>query len=47
MRLERVPLLSSEADVTALLAEVAKESHAAQEKLVPLIYDQLKRLARW
>jgi RNA polymerase sigma factor (TIGR02999 family) len=32
--------------VTALLAEVANGNQAAQEKLVPLVYDQLKRLAR-
>ena len=35
-----------EPDVTALLAEVANGNQAAQEKLVPLVYDQLKRLAR-
>jgi RNA polymerase sigma-70 factor (ECF subfamily) len=41
-------LVSPEADgdVTALLSEVAKGNQAAQEKLVPLIYDQLKELAR-
>jgi RNA polymerase sigma-70 factor, ECF subfamily len=39
-------LLSPEADVTALLAEVAKGNQAAQEKLVPLVYEQLKELAR-
>jgi RNA polymerase sigma factor (TIGR02999 family) len=32
--------------VTALLIEVANGNQAAQEKLVPLVYDQLKRLAR-
>jgi RNA polymerase sigma factor (TIGR02999 family) len=32
--------------VTALLVEVANGNQAAQEKLVPLVYDQLKRLAR-
>lgn len=36
----------ADADVTALLAEVAKGNRAAQEKLVPLIYGQLKELAR-
>ncbi len=35
-----------EPDVTALLVEVANGNQAAQEKLVPLVYDQLKRLAR-
>ena len=35
-----------EPDVTALLLEVANGNQAAQEKLVPLVYDQLKRLAR-
>ena len=37
---------SPEADVTALLAEVARGNQAAQEKLVPLVYEQLKGLAR-
>ena len=32
--------------MTALLVEVANGNQAAQEKLVPLVYDQLKRLAR-
>ena len=35
-----------EPDVTALLIEVANGNQAAQEKLVPLVYDQLKELAR-
>lgn len=39
-------MLSPEEDVTALLGEVAKGNHAAQEKLIPLVYDQLKELAR-
>ena len=39
-------MLFPEADVTALLAEVAKGNQAAQEKLVPLVYEQLKELAR-
>ena len=34
-----------EPDVTALLIEVANGNQAAQEKLVPLVYDQLKKLA--
>jgi RNA polymerase sigma-70 factor (ECF subfamily) len=38
--------LVPETDVTALLVEVANGNQAAQEKLVPLVYDQLKRLAR-
>jgi RNA polymerase sigma-70 factor (ECF subfamily) len=38
--------LVPEPDVTALLIEVANGNQAAQEKLVPLVYDQLKRLAR-
>lgn len=37
---------SREADVTALLVEVANGNHAAQEKLIPLIYEELKQLAR-
>jgi RNA polymerase sigma-70 factor, ECF subfamily len=39
-------LVGQEADVTALLVEVAKGNHVAQEKLVPLVYAQLKKLAR-
>jgi len=35
-----------EEDVTALLVEVAKGNQAAEEKLVPLVYQQLKKLAR-
>jgi RNA polymerase sigma-70 factor, ECF subfamily len=38
--------LTQEADVTALLAEVAKGNPFAEEKLAPLIYGQLKQLAR-
>jgi RNA polymerase sigma-70 factor, ECF subfamily len=38
--------LVPEEDVTALLIEVSKGNQAAQEKLVPLVYDQLKKLAR-
>lgn len=37
---------SAPADVTALLSELAKGNQAAAEKLVPLVYDELKRLAR-
>lgn len=36
----------SEADVTALLSELAKGNQTAAEKLIPLVYDELKRLAR-
>lgn len=43
---ESVPLVPPEADVTALLFEVANGNRAAQEKLIPLVYDQLKKLAR-
>jgi RNA polymerase sigma-70 factor (ECF subfamily) len=38
--------LVPEPDVTALLVEIANGNQAAHEKLVPLVYDQLKRLAR-
>jgi RNA polymerase sigma-70 factor (ECF subfamily) len=38
--------LVPEPDVTALLVEIANGNQAAQEKLVPLVYDELKRLAR-
>jgi RNA polymerase sigma-70 factor (ECF subfamily) len=34
------------ADATALLSELAKEKQEAAEKLIPLVYDELKRLAR-
>jgi RNA polymerase sigma factor (TIGR02999 family) len=44
--MENYPVTPPEAEVTALLAEVAKGNQAAQEKLVPLVYDQLKKLAR-
>lgn len=44
--LEGGRLIPQEADVTALLVEVAKGNHDAQEKLVPLVYNQLKKLAR-
>jgi RNA polymerase sigma-70 factor, ECF subfamily len=37
---------SAPADVTALLSELAQGNQAAAEKLVPLVYDELKRLAR-
>jgi RNA polymerase sigma factor (TIGR02999 family) len=36
----------SEADVTKLLSELAQGSQSAADKLVPLVYDELKRLAR-
>jgi RNA polymerase sigma factor (TIGR02999 family) len=36
-----------EAEVTALLVEVAKGNLAAQERLVPLVYEQLKKLASY
>jgi RNA polymerase sigma-70 factor (ECF subfamily) len=34
------------ADVTALLSELEQGDQAAAEKLVPLVYEELKRLAR-
>jgi DNA-directed RNA polymerase specialized sigma24 family protein len=33
-------------DVTILLSELSRENQEAGEKLVPLVYDELKRLAR-
>jgi len=39
-------MVPQEAAVTALLVEAAKGNHAAQEQLVPLVYDELKKLAR-
>jgi RNA polymerase sigma-70 factor, ECF subfamily len=36
----------SEADVTALLSEMADGNDAAAEKLFPIVYEELKRLAR-
>ena len=39
-------MVSTETDVSVLLAEMAKGDQAAAEKLVPLVYEELKRLAR-
>jgi RNA polymerase sigma-70 factor (ECF subfamily) len=36
----------SEADVTALLSEMAEGSDSAAQKLVPIVYEELKQLAR-
>src|SRR5262249_50234496 len=35
-----------QAVVTALLAEAANGNHAAEDQLVPLVYDELKKIAR-
>jgi len=37
---------SAPADVTDLLSELARGNQAAADKLVPLVYDELKRMAR-
>jgi len=37
---------SSSPDVTVLLSELTRGNKEAEEKLVPLVYDELKRLAR-
>jgi RNA polymerase sigma-70 factor, ECF subfamily len=37
---------SAQADVTALLSQLTQGNQEAAEKLIPLIYDELKRLAR-
>ena len=37
---------SSPEDVTLLLSELARGNQHAAEKLVPLVYEELKRLAR-
>jgi RNA polymerase sigma-70 factor, ECF subfamily len=37
---------SSSPDVTVLLSELTRGNQEAAEKLVPLVYDELKRLAR-
>jgi RNA polymerase sigma-70 factor (ECF subfamily) len=39
-------MVSAEPDVSVLLAELASGNQAAAEKLVPLVYEELKRLAR-
>jgi RNA polymerase sigma factor (TIGR02999 family) len=39
-------MVPRETEVTALLVELAKGNQAAQEQLVPLVYRELKRLAR-
>ena len=36
----------SEADVTELLSRMAEGDNSAAEKLIPLVYEELKRLAR-
>jgi len=36
---------ASETDVTAMLSEVTKGNQVAAEKLMPLVYEELKRLA--
>jgi RNA polymerase sigma factor (TIGR02999 family) len=37
---------SPQADVTALLSELTQGNQEAAEKLIPVVYDELKRLAR-
>ncbi|SRR6266852_4771079 len=37
---------SSSPDVTVLLSELTRGNQGAAEKLIPLVYDELKRLAR-
>lgn len=37
---------SSKTDVTALLGQLTQGNQEAAEKLIPLVYDELKRLAR-
>jgi RNA polymerase sigma-70 factor, ECF subfamily len=37
---------SHQADVTALLSQLTQGDQAAAERLMPLVYDELKRLAR-
>jgi len=39
-------MVSAEADASVLLAQVASGNQGATEKLVPLVYEELKRLAR-
>jgi RNA polymerase sigma-70 factor, ECF subfamily len=39
-------MVSAEPDVSVLLAELANGNQGAAEKLVPLVYEELKRLAR-
>ena len=39
-------MFSAEPDVSVLLAEVASGNQGAAEKLVPFVYEELKRLAR-
>jgi len=45
-RAENGRMESSQLDVTALLSELTRGNQAAAEKLIPLIYGELKRLAR-
>jgi RNA polymerase sigma-70 factor (ECF subfamily) len=39
-------MVAASSDVSLLLAELSNGNQAAGEKLVPLVYDELKRLAR-
>ena len=36
----------AQADVTALLSKLTQGNQGAAEKLIPVVYDELKRLAR-
>jgi RNA polymerase sigma-70 factor, ECF subfamily len=44
--MQRSGRIDEPSDVTPLLSELAQGDHAAAEKLVPLVYDELRRLAR-
>jgi RNA polymerase sigma-70 factor (ECF subfamily) len=44
--METGAMVPQEAEVSALLAEVARGNQAAQEQLVPLVYSELRKLAR-
>src|SRR5438128_2134959 len=43
---EEIARMDAQADVTGLLLELAQGNQQAAEKLIPLVYDELKRLAR-
>ena len=45
MTLAKVNVMSSSGEVTRLLQAIAKGNRRAQEELIPLVYDELRRIA--
>lgn len=44
--LRRVSAMRTEGDVTRVLAEMRREGHGSLDPLLPIVYDELQRLAR-